>query len=328
MIYKNKWIRLFIAVFALIALATSAQAQLKRPNPGFYRMQKFGELRCGYVDHPPYIQTDYLTGDVQGPFADIAENMVGYLHVKVKWVKEDSLANIVTSLNDNKYEVFCGFLPYDTELANHLQLTNSIMDLPHYVYAKGSDERFTDSTTIAELKDMTAYVEQGSLSHLIANSYLPDVKLALTGKKKTEEFLTEFLASDADLLLGDPAELDAYMKQSSEDLQIIVKDPLAITSVTYAISNQNDSLVKLINGAIQGVHVIGKTDAIFLEYDMDEDVAQREQYKDLYGDRIDTSRLPPCAVDKDTRRPTDKSVQEIIGADDIKQTAPDSCSVQ
>jgi len=321
--FKNKWIGLFIAVFITAALMTSAQAQLKRSNPGFYRMQKFGELRCGYVDHPPYIQTDYLTGEVQGPFAQIANNMVEYLRVNVVWVKEDSLANIVSSLNDGKYEAFCGFLPYDTELANHVELTSPVMDLPHYVYAKEGDDRFSEDD-LSAFSGMKAYVKQGSLSHLIANSYLQDVEVVLSTKTSTEEFVADFMDSEADLLLGNPVELDVYMRENSEDLNIVVKDPLAITSVTFAVGSQNQSLLKVVNSSIEAVHLTGKVDAIFLEYDMSEDIALREHYKDVYGDRLDPNKMPPCAGSKESKRPTFDTM-ELEGQ---PQPLPDSCMAQ
>src|SRR5581483_7723781 len=75
------------------------------------KCRKEGVLRVGYAQTGPWFYKDAKTGELNGVYKDVVENLAKEIQVKVEW-KEVSFANATIALRKGDFDLFGSSLTY------------------------------------------------------------------------------------------------------------------------------------------------------------------------------------------------------------------------
>ncbi len=111
---KNILISAIVAVLVAWGVFTflekhNQQAPLQSGNDvALDRVEKSGEIRCGYVNNPPFVSLDPNTHQVSGIMVDINNKIGAIVGWKIIWTSETSYGTMAQDVAQGKFDVFCG----------------------------------------------------------------------------------------------------------------------------------------------------------------------------------------------------------------------------
>src|SRR5947209_5653533 len=115
----------FLRQAALLGAASGALGTAIAPNVALAQMletgvredsilakcRKEGVLRVGYAQTGPWFYKDAKTGELNGAYKDVVENLAKEIQVKVEW-KEVTFANATIALRKGDFDLFGSSLTY------------------------------------------------------------------------------------------------------------------------------------------------------------------------------------------------------------------------
>lgn len=264
-------------VLIMAVFITDADARQDRgKSEAFMRVMTFGAVRCGYVPIYPYIYKDSETGAVTGPMSNLMGNAVKTLNYRVDWIEEDAQGDIAASLNEGKYDAFCGVLPNVEGLADRMSVTKPILEIPYYIYVRVGDDRF-QSLDDVNRPDVTVLEIKDDFSSLIREKHLPNASvLHIPGGSSLNDKLRLFESGRGDVLTYDPMMIFSYQRENPDTIERLNNLLLERIPIVYATGIYEDGLRDILDLNIYTLNVMDATDSILLEYDIPADILARQ----------------------------------------------------
>ena len=153
------------------------------PNSVLSKTRKAGTLRMGYAQTAPWFYKDAKTGDLQGIYFDVAEEMCKLLQVKSEY-EETTFADSTLALRRGDYDVFVSSLTYTVPRATTVAFPTPPL------WQRGSlalihKDNVDRSKTVEDLNspDVTIAVNTGTSAEAQQHRLFPKSKvLATTGQ--------------------------------------------------------------------------------------------------------------------------------------------------
>jgi ABC-type amino acid transport substrate-binding protein len=208
--------RFFFLFLLLLSVAGPAWAD----EPAFTRVVKSNTIRCGYFSWPPYITKDPNTGQLSGINYDVMEAVGKNLHLKIEWVAEIGVGEVVTALNAGKFDVMCASIWPDPARVRNLSLTDATFYSAVHAFTRAGDARFDGDLAKANHKDIKVAVIDGDVGQYLAAEKLPAAQIvALPQMVSGGELLMEVASKKADLVLVDRALVNDFLKTNPGTLR-------------------------------------------------------------------------------------------------------------
>lgn len=264
---------LTLLIASLTAFAV-ARASLHEGNTHrettFERIQRTGEIRCGYVPYPPEIMVDPATKKLSGWAYDMVEAIGKQAGLKIVWSEEVGIANMFDGLYTNRYDALCVGVFENPARARRVIFSNPVNYTASYIYARADDTRFTDDFSNIDRPGITVAVVEGEISEFIAREKFPHAHifaLPQTASDPTQAMLA-VATGKADIALSQKATALAYMDQNKGQIRQVSEKPIQAFSQTLASFHPDNYALKLLfDTAIRALYADGTIPAIFEKYD-------------------------------------------------------------
>lgn len=155
---------------------TPAQQQAK-VETAFERVQRTGELRCGYFSWPPYVMRDPNTNELTGINIDMINAVAADLGWKVVWEAEVGVGEVTNALQAGKFDIMCATLWPDGARAKNLLLSVPAFYTGLYAIVRSDDTRFDGNLAKLNEEAVTLAAIDGDATSTIAKSNYPKAKI-------------------------------------------------------------------------------------------------------------------------------------------------------
>ncbi len=243
-----------IFLFSVIAASMSAFAA---DEPAFDQVTKTQTIRCGYFSYPPYIAKDPNSGKLSGINYDIFEAMGKNLGLKIEWVSEIGIGEVVAALGAHKFDVMCASLWPDPARNRLLTFTDPTFFSVVHAFVRADDHRFDGHLDQANRSDIKISVIEGDVGTYLATEKLPLAQQAsLPQTASGAEILMQVINHKADIALVDRALVADFSSQNPGKIREVSGIPpirvfgehLMIAKGEYGLRDMlNVSLHQLIN---------------------------------------------------------------------------------
>lgn len=233
------------------------------------RVINSGTLRCGYGLWPKLVDKDPNTGKLSGVYVDFITELARNLDLKVLWTEEISWGDIASSLNSDRMDAFCAGAWTNTIRGKYVDFTIPPYYSTVYPYARIDDSRFDVGLDSVNSPDVTISVIEGESSQVVATADFPKAKL-LVMPKITEgaQNILNVVTKKADIVLGDPTLVEAYMKNNPNQIRRIKAEyPTRVFGNAIAVKKGEFALKSMLDNAIEQMIWTGSTDKIIRKHE-------------------------------------------------------------
>lgn len=167
--FKN-WQLMVLILLCLVAGFFWGNA--KAPTKKTTLLQKVlnrGEIRIGYVIHPPALMKDPNTGKLYGIYYEAITEMGTRLNLKMNWVEETGWSTMIAGVESGRYDMVVGGIWPNSARSKRVNFSVPLFYNGLGVYVRAGDHRFSQS---AQLNDpaVTLAIIDGDTSSFIAAS--------------------------------------------------------------------------------------------------------------------------------------------------------------
>lgn len=250
--------RLIAAFLSFSLLMTSVAAFAA--ESAFDRIVKSKTIRCGYFTWPPYITKDANTGKLSGINYDVMNAIGRNLGLKVEWVSEIGVGDVVAALESGKIDATCASVWPNPARAQNLTLSVPTFYSIAYAFVRMDDMRFDGNFSKANDKNVKVSVIEGDITQDLAQEKLPDASfVALPQTASGSEILLQLVTKKADIVLVDEGIVNDFMKTNPGTLRRVEGVPparvfgehLAVARGELLLKNMLDgSISQLVNDGV------------------------------------------------------------------------------
>ncbi len=168
-------------LLALLALVFCFPHKALADESVFDRVIKTRTINCGYSIGAPYVEKDPNTGKLSGINYDIMEDIGKALGLKINWVEETGIGDVVAGLDSNRFDVYCATLWPDPGRMQTMSYTSPLFFTPVHAYKTDRDD-VADVKTSFNPMDLVSVTNEESIdeaARIVAGVFRP-VGLALT----------------------------------------------------------------------------------------------------------------------------------------------------
>lgn len=254
---KNYFKSIFYVAILGMALFSGAKAHAEQSfqameGSTLERVLKTGTIRCGYFTWPPYITKDPNTGKLSGINYDIMEAIGKNLGLKIDWVAEVGVGDVVASLNTNKFDVMCATVWPSPGRTQNLTLSLPTFYDEVHAFVRADDKRFDGDLSKADKKEIKVSGIDGDYSQDLAKEKLPNATQAMLAQTASgSEILLQVASKKADIAFTDAAMVDEFMKNSPGTLREVAGiGPVRYYGETIAVKRGEFQLKNMIDTSI------------------------------------------------------------------------------
>lgn len=258
---------------AVLALVVAGYANIGTPaatakkETAFERVQRTGELRCGYFSWPPYVMRDPNTNELTGINVDYVNAIAAEMGWKVVWAAEVGAGDVVAGLDSDKYDMMCASLWTDGPRAAALTLTQPTFYTAVFAFVRTGDTRFDGDLNKLNDPAVTLAVMDGDITSTLAKNNYPRAKTqALPQNADGAEVMMLVSTGKADAAIVGQAEVDHFNATNTIKLQrvagvgaaYIFPEVLAVKSGEHQFKAAVDAILLRLNDNGLGQKLLAK----------------------------------------------------------------------
>lgn len=209
-----------ILAIALCVMLVTGTNHAQAAETTYDRVMASKTIRCGYFTWPPYITKDANTGKLSGINYDIMEAIGKNLGLKIEWVAEIGVGDVVAGLETNKADVMCATVWPNAARTQNLTLTKPTFYSIAYAFVRADDKRFDGDLGKANKKDIKVSGIDGDITADLAIEKLPNATPAFLPQTASgSEILLQLMTKKADIALVDEGMVNDFMKSNPGTLR-------------------------------------------------------------------------------------------------------------
>jgi ABC-type amino acid transport substrate-binding protein len=268
---------LIISIFA--AVATTGYLGPKNNSAGlketaFERVMRTGTLRCAYMIYPKFLERDPNTKAFSGVVYDVVNELASYMSWKVEWVEEIGTATGYEGFKTGRYDMACAGM---TPTPGRLRVTDfsiPLTYLPFFAYTAANDTRFDNNYSAIDDPSIKVAFLEGEMGQIVKNQDFPKASsVSLQNLTGFSDVPLQVATGKADVAMGEPQEMDAFMEHNPGKLRQIAGPPLRMQPVTLELPVNEPALKNAVDQAIGLMRQTG-----FIKRTMDKYVGSAGHY--------------------------------------------------
>jgi ABC-type amino acid transport substrate-binding protein len=253
---------LILCIAAAYATATYVSKPTAAPTTAketaYQRVMRTGVLRCGYIIYPQFLERDPNTGAFGGVVYELMEEIVHQLSLKIEWTEEVGMSNMFEGLSIGRYDAMCSMIAYVPNRLRGAEFTDPYLYFPLYAYARADDTRFDNN--LAKINDPSikiAYLE-GEMGQTVKEQDFPNAaSVSLQNLTGFSDVPLQVATGKADIAMGEPAEMDAFMAKNPGKIHQISGPPVRMQASALQVATGEESLKSLLNGTLLSLQNTG-----------------------------------------------------------------------
>lgn len=263
-----------IVSFTIVTFLGHPNAPASAPSsvdPVLDRVEKSGEVRCGYVNNPPFVTLDPNTHEVSGIMVDVTAKLGAITGWKIRWSSETSYPTMAEDMAAGKFDVFCGG-SWPIALSEKRQWWSGPLFYSAVgAFARADDERFGPNFTLKDL-DNSAYsisVIDGVAVDRVRMLEFPQAKaVSLPNTTGYGDMITQVVDHKADVVLIELETAYRYMAKNPRKIRRIGGDqPIRFYGIGYEFPYDAPRLRNVFEAASRELVGGGDVDRILTKYE-------------------------------------------------------------
>lgn len=207
------------------------------------RVQKSGEMKCGYWIYEPYITKDMTTGELKGLTVDYLNKVAAAKGLKVNWVAELGMDQIKPALDYGKIDMFCVPCSPAADFEKVFDFVGSYGSLPYYLYVQAQSTK-----TKEELATGRFAVTDGYLTVFETPKHFPKATIiSLPQISSVAEVYDQLKYGKADALVNEHVSALNYMRGNPETIRRYDGTPLFVKKMFFPIKKGETDWAAFIN---------------------------------------------------------------------------------
>lgn len=207
------------------------------------------EIRCGYINYPPYFNKDVNTGKVSGLMVDIMNAIGTKLDLKITWAVETSWGTMIEDLKSSRFDAVCSSVWQNPARAKHALFSDAVTYAPVYAYVHHQN---TDIKSLSDLNspDIRISTIDGEINHFLATELFPKAKLeALPQTSPFSDVILNIATKKADVVFLEPNIADDFMASNPNKIKRL-KDPIRSYPVVIMMKQNAYNLKNAIDAVL------------------------------------------------------------------------------
>ena len=247
-------------------------------EPAYDRVMKTRTIRCGWVNYPPATYKDPNTGQLQGIFVDVMDNVGKQLDMKIDWSFETTWASFYEDIRTQKFDVACtaAWLLSSGEILSG-EFTTPLYYSQIGAWARKGDTRFDNHIEAVNSPDITITGTDGSYAQQLAAKKFPLAKNF--SAPANAEYITGLMNvayGKADVTFIENWLASNYLQKNPDTVrQVIVAKPLDTRPNVMMVNKGEFDLLSMLNYALLNVQLTGEMDRILDKYENQPGVFKR-----------------------------------------------------
>lgn len=205
-------------------------------DPFLERVESSGEVRCGYVNNPPFTAIDPNTRAVSGIMVDITEKIGKTLGWKIAWSFETAYPVMAQDLEQGKFDVFCGGswpVPHSEKRQWWLgPLFYSAVD----AFARIDDGRFGSDFNLKDINSPAykiSVIDGVAVDRIRAMEFPEAAVVSLPNMSGYGEMILQVVSGKADVVLIERETAYRYMTKNPGKIKQIGNHPIRFYGLGY-----------------------------------------------------------------------------------------------
>lgn len=265
----------FLVFSALIALVVSlVVASFNKQESGaqsgsLSNLQTTRTLRCAYAPISPYIIIDAESGDVQGLYRDVMDEIGRRLDIKIEWTEEVGYGQIAAGFATGRYDAFCAALWATPARASAMSFSDPLYINKVTPCVGANTTEYDQSVDPLNSPDKTFIAYDGDVSMQFARSIFPKAKIvALPENMPFGEAMQNITAGKADAIATcDQVIVDDLNKANAGGLKLAASGkPITYVKVALGLPSENQALKNMMDVAIFDIQADGTLKRIMTKY--------------------------------------------------------------
>lgn len=226
-------------------------------------VKKRGVLRCGYMEYPPYIHKDPMSGKVGGVIVDLMQEAARVSELKVEFVYETTWATALDDVNLGRFDVVCGSLWHSTKRAREALITEpwGYAIVTYYKNAK------TDKT----LDNGIFNALDGTYEAMLLTRLYGDRLQTLPDSVSYADSMRSVAQGKYDFMLAEDYVVHEYNKNNPDLPLIRVDDGRRYYMPWVFIVGKNQfGLLHFVNAALKEIRFSGAADEVWRKHNTQE----------------------------------------------------------
>lgn len=268
------FLSLLLAAVALwFSLSNNAPQHETARESVYDRVMQSGTLRCGYALRYPFLQKDPNTGQLSGIAYDYTEALGEKLSLKIEWVQEAGLGEMVKDLNSGKFDAFCAALWPTAARAREIDFVHPIGRLPIYAFVRQDDTRFDQNYDGMNDAQVRFAVVDGYAQNKMIDLWFPKAqKIALPELSSFDELFQMLLTNKADIVVGEITVVNDFNAKNNNPLRRVPQPPLGEFPLSTGVPGRKYELQRMLSLATMELINNGTMKKIFDKYGMTENL--------------------------------------------------------
>lgn len=256
-------------VFSFGMVSRGARAGLAAGEAAFDRVMRTQTMRCGYGVWPPFVIKDANTGKLSGMTHDYVEELGEALKLKVIWAEEVGWGDFPAALKSGRIDAFCVGVWPNAARARQVDFVMPITYQPSYAYVRENDRRFDGRLEALNDPSVTASVQDGDSSAVIAAADFPKAKtLQIPQLAHWSELYVNIVTGKADVTFLDPVSAAEYNASNPGKIRRVSSEkPIRVFGNAIAIAQSESKLRRMLDTATQELIAGGKAERIIARYE-------------------------------------------------------------
>ncbi len=243
---------LFSSLLTATLIRGDAGNSPKLSESAYQRILRTGTIRCGYWAWPPFLVVDPNTKNMIGPTYDYMQAVGKTLGLKIEWVMEIGVGELVAALDSNRFDVMCMTVwPEEARLKNTL-ISKPVFYSAVYPTVRANDNRFDNDLDTLSKPSVHVAVIDADTSLSIAQNKLPNAKLvSLPQMSDSSQLMQSLIANKADVTFLDEGVVYDFNKTNNSKLKLITAfGPAKVFPEVFMVKRGEMELKTLLDAAI------------------------------------------------------------------------------
>jgi ABC-type amino acid transport substrate-binding protein len=274
-----RYIALFLAILCLSQTATAAEQE-----SAYDRILRTGEIRCPYLQWPPYIMKDLNTGKVTGIFSDYMDALGTALDLKIIWTQELNFSTYLQDINAGRIDIECtGGWP-TAGRGKYGSYTTPIFYIPLVPFVRVEEARFQDVKDINTNTIKVATIDGENSQFIRQNRFPKTQEVSLVQNSTPSDLFLQITTGKADVTFTDLYSGYLFMDNNPDSIKPIFLDqPVKLIPQNLTLPMGDTKLKDMINTATEELWLDGTIDKILDQY---------EKYPDSFYRRAKPYQTP------------------------------------
>jgi ABC-type amino acid transport substrate-binding protein len=247
---------------ALLGPATAAKEST------WARIQRTGEIHCGYTSWDPLFFIDPKTNEKKGVFHDEMEELGKRLGLKIIWQEEIGWGSITESVRTGRVDMACS--GYWLNPARIKMVASSVPQVyaPLYVWVRGNETRPLNTLDDMNSDQLTAALIDGSAEGSIIASRFPKAKILSLPELDTDsDEIEAVVTGKADFIVTDPGSMAPYIANNPGKIKpLFIDQPLNVFPNVMLLPPDDPRFKEVIDNTLLNIEYDGTLDRIIQAY--------------------------------------------------------------